>query len=314
MRRPLTYVLGPARWAHENDRDGLLLGWVLAEGAALLLLWGLFGGAVSRLAAVDLTNELRRDRREDARDAFRFARRHWGGVVGARALFWGGAAAAIVLACLAASLGRLPGALGDALGVVGAALCFALAFAGVMLASVHALSGFVTGPTVACEDSDAFDAVSRVFTYAASGPPRLLAVRLLFLGGVLLGSGWRLLRTVAAGLLGWLCLSAGAGAERISRATAILGATGTPSDASRLHLGAFDYALAAVIALAVGGLAALWLADLVSRVICARVGAYLVLRRDVDGVPPASLRTPPKVPGHRGAEEAGFVEVGRIEG
>jgi hypothetical protein len=57
---------------------------------------------------------------------------------------------------------------------------------------------------------------------------------------------------------------------------------------------------------------ALWVADAVTRVLCARVGAFLALRQEIDRVPADRLRTAPVARGRVGAEEAGFVEVERI--
>jgi hypothetical protein len=50
----------------------------------------------------------------------------------------------------------------------------------------------------------------------------------------------------------------------------------------------------------------------VTRVLCARVGAYLHLRERVDRVPAGTLRTAPADPGRLDAEQAGFVEVARV--
>jgi hypothetical protein len=308
VKRPIAYVFEPLVWAHEHDADGVVVLWLVVQALALWLLWGLFGGAISRLAAVGLA----RERPEEGGAAMAFARRHWRSVVGARLAFWGGAVGAVLLAAGLASAGRLPGAIGSVLLAAAVFAAFALCLGGTILASVHVAAGFLVGPTVACEDSDAFDAVSRTFTYAASGLPRVVVVRLLFLAGVVIGSGWRLVRTLAAGGLAYAALRAGAGDAALQRAAAVLGASGSPADADRLGVGLGDQLVAGAIALAAGGLAALWLADLISRVLCARVGAYLVLRQEIDGVPTNALRTAPRATGHLTAEEAGFVEVTRI--
>jgi hypothetical protein len=309
LARPFSYAFEPLRWSHQNDHDLGLVAWFAIQGVLLVALWSLFGGAVSRLAAVDLA----KGRAEGSGEAFAFARRHWRGLALARLALWAAVGAPLALAVGAAAIGRLPGALGTALLAVGALVAVALVVVAVWTASVLVVAGFLPGPTVACEDSDAFDAVSRTFTYAAAGLPRVVGTRLLFLGGVLLGSGWRALRTVAVLLLAYACLRAGAGPGPLDRAAAVLGAGGAPADGARLGITAADWALAAALAFAGGGLVALWAADLVSRVLCARVGAYLSLRHAIDGVPTSTLHSPPRGPTHRTAEEAGFVEVSRIE-
>jgi hypothetical protein len=310
LARPFSYAFEPLRWAHENDRDLALVAWFGIQALLLAALWALFGGAISRLAAVDLA----KGRAEGSGEALAFARRHWRGAFGARVALWGAVAVPLALAAGAAAVGRVPGPIGTVLLAVVTLVAVALVLCAVVVASVLLVAGFLPGPTVACEDSDAFDAVSRTFTYAAAGLPRVLWTRLVFLGGVAIGTGWRALRAVAVLGLAYACLRAGAGPGPLDRAAAVLGAGGTPHDADRLGVGAADVALAAALAFAAGGVVALWLADLLSRVLCARVGAYLALRLAVDGVPTSTLRTPPRDPPHRTAQEAGFVEVSRIEG
>lgn len=95
---------------------------------------------------------------------------------------------------------------------------------------------------------------------------------------------------------------------------AILGATGEPGDAARLGIEGWHYLVAFALAMAAGSLVILWLADFVSRVLCARTAVYLLMRREVDKEPLTSLRTAPRGRGPLGAAEAGFVEVSKVEG
>ncbi len=306
---PVRYILDPLAEAWRHDQDLAVLGYVGLQMLLLAHLWGLFGGAIERLAAVELT----RGRREAPRAALSFARRHWRGLVGARVAIWLGVAAPLAAAALLAAAGRLPAPVG------GFALAFAvfaaafLALGAVVVLSVDLVAGFLTGAVIACEDSDAFDAVGRTFTYAAAGLPRLTWHRLVFFGGVLLGSGWRLLRGIVAGLVAWLALKAGAGTEILDPALAILQEGGPPPDALRLGLEPYHWAVAVAIALVAGSLAILWFADFVSRVCCARVGVYLLTRHAIDRVPVTELRTAPRARAHVGSAEAGFVEIGRVE-
>jgi hypothetical protein len=310
LSRPLSYVVEPVRWAYAHDADLFLLAWVVVQALLLALVWGLFAGAIYRLAAVDLAKR----RREEGREAFAFARRHWRGLVGARLALWAAVLVPLVLAVGVATVGRLPGWLGTALLAVAALFVLALVIGAVLAASVNLAGGFLVGPTVACEDSDAFDAASRTITYTSSSLPRVVGVRLLFASGALLGSLYRLVRTLVVALLAWACLRIGAGEGALDRALTILAAMGPPPDAARLGLEAADYALAAALAVLGAGLFAAWAADGVSRVLTARVAAYLVLRRAIDAVPADVLRTVQRDRGHRSAEEAGFVEVARVEG
>ena len=129
---------------------------------------------------------------------------------------------------------------------------------------------------------------------------------------MLLGSGWRLLRTLLTAALAVWLLDRALGSERLERLLAVLGARGMPQDAARLGLGGFDLAAAVVLGLGAAVLVALWLADLASRLACARVAAYLLLRRAVDRVEPSHLATPPGETALQTAEEAGFEEVDRV--
>jgi len=309
LRRPLQYLLEPLVTAWRQDQDLALFGYVGLQLLLLTLLWGLFGGALYRLAAVDLT----RQSREHALEAMAFARRHWRGFVGARVALWLGVVVPLAGAVLLALFGRLDGWIGGLLLALAVGAAILLALAAVLVAGVIAVAGFLAGPTVAAEDSDAFDAVSRTFTYASQGLPRLVSLRLLFAGGVLLGSTWRLLRMLLAGGLAWFALRVGAGPDALERAFAILRAAGEPPDAARLGIAPHDYLVAFVLALGAGSLVVLWLADLVSRVYCARMGVYLIRRQEVDRVPTTALHTPSRRPGHLTADEAGFIEVGRVE-
>jgi hypothetical protein len=308
MRRPLGYVLEPLRASWWASEDLALLCYVLLQGLLISALWGFVGGAVARMAAVQVAT----GRKEDGRAATAFARRHWRSTAGATTALLAACLLPVAVAICVAALGRLPGTWGSLLLAPAVLVVAALALVAVVAASVTLLCGFVAPATVACEDSDAFDAVSRVFGYAAAGLPRLFVVRLAFLGGVLIGVLWRAARTALALAVGAIVLRAGAGEAAFTRAVAILSAMDAPPDANRLGVLAGDYAVAAAMALVVGGLVALFLADLATRTICARIGAYLVLRQDVDRVPASDLHTPPAAPARLTAEQAGFAEVARV--
>ena len=306
--RPLSYVTAPLHGAWLADADLDLLLYVFVQGLVMAALWGVFGGAVSRMAAVHLAT----GRKESAAAGVAFARRHWGALAGAKAALWAGVLVPAAVAVGAATAARIPGVFGGVIAPAAILVAAAGALAAAVVGSTALVGGFLTTPTIACEDSDAFDAVSRVFGYAAAGMPRMLAVRLLFFGGVLLGAGWRLLRTAGALLVGAVLFQAGAGAAGTERLQRVLSAL---SEGRSLPAGSgvFDVVAAATLAVVAGGLLALFAADLVARVLCARVGAYLALRQAVDRVPASELRTASASPPRLDAEAAGFVEVARIE-
>ena len=304
LRRPIAYVLDPVRagWMHDQALSVLL--WLFLQALVLAALWGLFGGAIARLAAVDVST----GRRESGGSGLAFARRHWRGFAGARAALWAAPLLPLAGAILLATTGRLGGLVGGLAFPVAAVVAAVLVLVTVVAGSLTCAAGFLAAPTIACEDSDAFDAVSRVFGYAAAGLPRLVGVRLLFLGGVLLGAGWRCLRAAGTLAVGALALEAGAGSDRVDRMLAALGAVGHGGPGPALA----DLVPALALALFAGALVAWWLADLVTRVVCGRVGAYLALRQAVDRVPTDRLRTAGSAEGRVNAEAAGFVEVARI--
>lgn len=308
ITRPLAYVLGPLRDAYTGDHDVALLGQLALHGLLLTLVWGLFGGALHRLAAVELTQ----GRREETPAAYAFARRHWRGFVGAKAALFLGTILPLALAAAVASLGRIDGAVGSLLLGLASVAVVVLVFLGVFLGSCWLVAGFLTTPTIACEDSDAFDALSRTFGYAGAGLPRLTLWRLAFFGGVLIGALWRGVRIVVVVGLSLAVLRLGAGDAALERVRAVLGALGEPADAARLGITWGDHVAALLFALVLFGLIATWLADLIARVACARTAVYLALRERIDRVPRESLRSAPEAPAFHDAEAAGFEEVSRI--
>ena len=305
--RPVELVLGPLRGAWLEDRDLALGLQLLAHAVVLLLVAARFGGELHRLAIVDLAGAPR----ESGADARRFARRHLRAFYGARMAYVAGVIVPIVAIGALALAGRLPGALGGIGLAVAVAVGGALAILAALVALGGAFGGFLTGPLVAAEGADAFDAVTRAYGYTLDGLPMLLVRRAWFFVGVLLGSAVRALRGLLALLFGHAALSVGA-PEAWARARAVLAAGGTPPDADRLGLGFGDH-LAAAVALAVlAGYVLYVLADFVSRVVCARSAVYLLTRRERDHVPVQVLRAAPRVREATRPEDAGFEEVARL--
>ncbi len=306
--RPLQYVLGPLQDAYVADHDVALLGYVALQGLLLSLVWGFFGGALGRLVAVDLTH----GRREETPAAYAFARSHWRGFVGAKAALFVGTVLPLAAAAGLAALGRIDGAFGSLLLGVAAVGIVALVVLGVFVGACWLVAGFLTTPTIACEDSDAFDALSRTFGYAGAGLPRLTLWRLALLGGVLIGGLWRAARIVVVVVVTLAVLRLGAGAETMERVHAVLGAFGEPGDAARLGVTWGDHVAAVVLAIVLFALVAWWLADLLVRVACARTAVFLLTRERVERVPPTQLGTEPEARPWQDAEAAGFEHVGTI--
>jgi len=135
--------------------------------AGMLAVWALLGGAICRMAALNVA----RDERIPIKDALVFARRKWLGLIGAPLMPVGMVAAVGIclvvggLVCSVPYLGEL----------VGGLLLFLSLAGGVVIALV--VVGAVGGgslmwPAIAVEGSDAFDAMSRSYSYAYSRPWR----------------------------------------------------------------------------------------------------------------------------------------------
>ncbi len=140
----------------------------LLFGLMFLVLWSIFGGAISRIAAVHIA----RDEKLSIRSALVFS----GGK------FLSFLFAPIIPLLIVAGMGLLVGAgslLGNIpfLGPIILGLVFFLALAGGFVMAL-VLLGMVGGfnlmyPTVAVEGSDSFDAISRSFSYLYARPWRL---------------------------------------------------------------------------------------------------------------------------------------------
>ena len=131
----------------------------------MLLWWGLIGGAICRLAAVDFA----KDRRLSIAEAFSFACRKLG------SFFWSPLLPfifiVILLACnaLLGAVGRIPAA-GPILLGLGYWLAAVSSFLVLLLAIGGSLGMMYMWPTIAMEGTDTFDAVSRSFAYLYSRP------------------------------------------------------------------------------------------------------------------------------------------------
>ncbi|MGE3776324.1 MAG: hypothetical protein AB7F89_04000 [Pirellulaceae bacterium] len=228
-----------------------------------VLVWSLFGGAITRVAVV----QLGRDERLGTADAVRHAVRNWGWYAAAPLFPLLGVALLMLPLAVLGLLGRL-----DLFVLVAGILWPFVLVAG--LAMTLLLMGLLVGwplmwPTISAEsDSDAFEAFNRSFSYSFQRPLQYLFYAVL---AVLFGQlSWFLVEHFAGAVVGlshW-AVTFGAGLGRT---------TGSGEDpSSLLRAGAW--------------LIAMWdgLVFLIARAFrfsfffCAASAIYLLLRREVD--------------------------------
>ena len=235
----------------------------------LILVWALFGGAITRRAALRFTWE----KKIDPIPALVFAHGRIGSHVGAMlapvlAIVTIAAPAILLALLMRTSWGA---AVGGVLwfGVIGIAL-----FASVLALGLGLGWPLIWG-TLAVEDSDAFDAMSRAYSYVFQGAARyacytLVAALVGIVGWLLVWAGTELILA----LTHWMALL-GMGQERLTALTA-----GDPSQLSSLDRFAANsifFWTAMVRSLASGfGYAYFWTAF---------AAIYLLLRHDVESTP-----------------------------
>jgi hypothetical protein len=133
----------------------------------VLIVWALFGGAICRAAALQAT----RDERPGLRETFAFAWKRFGSFIVAPLMPLAMVIFIGIFLYVAGLVGAIPG-----IGTVLAGILFFLAIlVGFVIAFV--LIGYWAGvslmyPTIAVEGTDAFDAVSRSFSYVYQRPWR----------------------------------------------------------------------------------------------------------------------------------------------
>lgn len=142
-----------------------------------LVIWAFFGGAICRIAALQAA----RDDRASYREALAFARKKFLSFVAAPLMPIGAALLIAIPMYIVSWIGAIP-AIGDVL----IPLFFFLAIIGgfvLAFLTIGGSAGFsLMYPTVAVEGSDAFDALSRSFSYVYQRPWRTGFYALLSLG------------------------------------------------------------------------------------------------------------------------------------
>lgn len=150
---------------------------LIVLGVGFLLIWSYFGGAISRIAAV----ELARDERIEIREAHKFACRKywaylWAPIVPALGVVFFG-----LLIFLGALVGCIPVAGDFFIGIFfPAALLFGFLIAVVLVGGV-AGAGLMM-PAISAEGTDSFDGISRAYSYVYSRPWRFVWYFLVALG------------------------------------------------------------------------------------------------------------------------------------
>lgn len=267
---------GPIRNLSDDAFAGLMLPWMFpsvpiinmldgprsfGEAAAIvfvvfwqLAVWAALGGAICRIAALALT----RGEAPDLPNALRYAKRNYGAFFSAPLMTF---AAVLFVSLPLVILGLLMRL--DWLSYV-AAFFWPLALLiglGVALLTIGLAVGFpLMSAAVAVEETDAFDAISRAFSYVYQRPLRLL---------------WYVL---VAAFLGWL---GGMAVEFVLNAT-----RSTTTGAVRWGHGSAEIPLRAdkIIAFWTDGLYVLRWAYYYAYFWSAAVGIYLLMRRDIDSV------------------------------
>lgn len=151
-------------------------------GAWFLIVWSIFAGAISRIAAVQVADE---GRKLSIRQGIGFA----------VSKFLSFISAPMIPVLIIVIIGVLVGLAGllffgipgwsAVVGVIGAAVFFLALAAGFVMTLVlmGAIGGFnLMYPTVAVEGSDSFDAISRSFSYVYARPWRMLWYTLIAIG------------------------------------------------------------------------------------------------------------------------------------
>ncbi len=243
----------------------------------LLIIWSIIGGAITRLAAL----EFARDEKIGFKEALSFAsKKFW-------SYFWSPITPALgVLFFVACNIiGGLFGQI-KYIGEIAVAIGFPLAilsgFLIVFIGIIGAIGFFLMFPTISAEGSDAFDAMSRAYSYVISKPKHFIS---LFLGIIICGTVFTLFVSLAACLImqtSFYTVGFGMG-EKFESIKAVVSG-GAFGKAPMASLGLLSMKFTALmlmiyivlIKVAVGSLVVAFAGS-------ASTIAYFLLRKDVDG-------------------------------
>jgi hypothetical protein len=258
LSRPLWQV-----FAERSVTLAALLCWILSALWSLAV-WAFFGGAISRIAAVQLAC----DEQVGWGASLRWAASKWLSYFGAPLFPLAGVLVVVLPLLVGGWLMRL-----DVLLLL-AGLFWPLALVGGLVMALLLL-GLIFGwplmwATISVEGTDTFDALSRAYAYVFQRPLRYLLYAVL--AAILGGLGWLLVENFAAAVI-WLSLWGSSWGTGADRAKSILTGTG---------LGAMGGAGAALMAFWAGLIKWLALGYFYGYFWTASTLIYYLLRRDVD--------------------------------
>ncbi len=166
---------------------------LLAITLGLLAIWAFVGGAITRITALDYA----RDESVPLFDALQFARKKfwsyfWSPLVPVVGVFFFALCNVII-----GLLGRIP-VLGDIIVAVGFPFAMISGFLMVFVGVIGALGLCFMFPTISAEGSDAFDAMSRAYSYILSRPKQFILYCIIY---ILYGIGCLALVAFAAWLM-----------------------------------------------------------------------------------------------------------------
>ena len=243
----------------------------------LLAIWSIIGGAITRLAAL----EFARDEKIGFKEALSFAsKKFW-------SYFWSPLTPALgVLFFVACNIiGGLFGQI-KYIGEIAVAIGFPLAilsgFLIIFIGIIGVIGFFLMFPTISAEGSDAFDAMSRAYSYVISKPKHFIS---LFLGIIICGTIFAIFVSLAACLImqtSFYTVGFGMGEKFESIKAVVVG--GAYGKAQMASLGLLSMKFTALmlmiyivlIKVAVGSLVVAFAGS-------ASTIAYFLLRKDVDG-------------------------------
>jgi len=251
----------------------------IVAALGLLLIWSYFGGAISRIAAV----ELARDERIEMREARKFAcHKFW-------AYLWAPIvpAVGVVIFGLCNFLGGLIGCI-PFFGDFFMGIFFPLTLLAGFLIALITIGGMAGGglmmPAISAEGTDAFDGISRAYSYVYSRPWRFIWYGLVALGYGLLCVGfiycftWLTVQSaLVTGKIGLKAIYGGFKFDDIKHFYVNWSFAKNPSIHWWTHVGAFMIGIWAHL------LWALFLGFVVSMITTCNTIIYFLMRKSVDG-------------------------------
>ena len=268
LTEPVRYLVGPfvAIFALGNDWRAFCHALLAAVWGAMV--WGIFGGAIARIAVVGAA----RTERIGIGEALRFTRRKWLALIGTPLCPLLGVAFFTAFCAAFGLLYRLPVAIGPTLAGILAVLPLLAGLVMTIILISLAVGWPLMHATIAAEGEDGFDALSRSFAYVNQRPLRYAACVAL---------AW------ALGILGLIVV------DLFARTTVHMAQWGLGFGAPGDVLSALFQGGTAPVAPSARAVHTFWL-GLVGLVAhgwiysyfwTASVIIYLILRHDVDGTP-----------------------------